>query len=188
MAAPVLDDLKRTFRLAWWALVLRGLLALAVGILILMKPLDSIAAFALVIAFWAIFSGFTSILHAVELRPVAKHWWIGLLAGLVSVGFGCAALYYYPGLSLSFAVVMVSWWLTLTGFLGIYGAFMEKGMGLPWGWAAFFGAASVVAGVYALLVPPATLAAIMGLIAGFGIVGGILLLIGAFKVRAMVHG
>src|SRR5438093_1441011 len=109
MATPMLDDLKRGYRLGWWALFLRGLVGLAVGVFILARPLDSVAAFALVIAFWAIFNGLTTTVHAFELRPVAPHWWVLLISGLVGVAFGVAALYYYPGLSLTFAVVLVAW-------------------------------------------------------------------------------
>src|SRR5713101_6872548 len=118
MAAPVLDDLKRLYHRTWWALVLRGLLALAVGIFIFARPLDSVAAFALVIAFWAIFLGLVEIVHAFQLRPMVQHWWVILLSGLVGVAFGIAALVYYPTLALTFAVVWVAWWLTLTGILG----------------------------------------------------------------------
>ncbi len=187
MAAPVLDDLKRAYRLGWWSLLLRGLFGVAVGVFILARPLDSVAAFALVIAFWAIFTGLTTTVHAFELKAVAQHWWIMLLSGLVGVGFGIAALVYYPGLSLTFAVVLVAWWLTISGAIGIYVAVMEKKLGLQWGWAAAFGVLSVVAGVFAILVPPVTLAAIMGLIAGFAIVSGLALIFGAFKVRSVVQ-
>ena len=187
MATPMLDDLKRGYRLGWWALFLRGLVGLAVGVFILARPLDSVAAFALVIAFWAIFNGLTTTVHAFELKPVAPHWWVLLLSGLVGVAFGVAALYYYPGLSLTFAVVLVAWWLTITGAIGIYAAVQEKNLGLKWGWTAAFAGLSVAAGVFAILAPPITLAAIMGLIAGFAIVSGVALIIGAFKIRSVVH-
>ena len=39
MATPLLDDLKRLYRRTWWALVLRGMLALAVGVFVLARPL-----------------------------------------------------------------------------------------------------------------------------------------------------
>src|SRR5207245_4948551 len=163
MTTPILDDLKRVYNRAWWALLLRGLLALTVGGFIFARPLDSVAAFALVIAWWALFSGFVNIVHAFQLKPVMNHWWVLLLSGLVGVGFGFAALVYYPGLSLSFAVVLVAWWLMFTGVLGSYGALVEKRLGVQWGWPSAFGVLSVVASLFALLSPPVTLAAIMGL-------------------------
>jgi uncharacterized membrane protein HdeD (DUF308 family) len=41
--------------------------------------------------------------------------------------------------------------------------------------------------VAALVNPPATLGAIMGLLAAFAIVSGVVLLIGAFRLRALEH-
>jgi len=187
MATSVLADLKGVYHRTWWALMLRGWLGLAVGVLIFVRPLDSVAAFALVIAWWALFSGFVNIVHAIELKPFMKHWWVLLLSGLVGVGFGIAALVYYPTLSLTFAVVWVAWWLLFTGILGIYAALQERRMGVQWGWTMAFGVLSVAASVFALLAPPVTLAAIMGLIAGFAVVSGIALILGAFKLRSIVH-
>jgi len=187
MTTPILDDVKRATHRGWWALVLRGLLGIAVGVLIFMRPLDSVAAFALVIAWWALVIGIVDIVRAFELRPIAQHWWLLLLAGVVSVGFGIAALYYYPGLSLTFAVVLFAWWLTFGGAIAVYAAVQQKKLGMAWGWSAVAGALSIVAGVFALLVPPATLAAIMGLIAAYAIVSGTMFLVGAFKLRSLAH-
>jgi uncharacterized membrane protein HdeD (DUF308 family) len=119
--------------------------------------------------------------HAFELKPLFSGWWVTLLGGTVSVGFGIAALYYYPGLSLTFAVVCAAWWLLLTGCLAVYAAVLERRLELPWGWTLVFGLVSIATGVFALIYPPATLAAIMGLIAGYGIVSGVALLIGAYR-------
>jgi uncharacterized membrane protein HdeD (DUF308 family) len=44
---------------------------------------------------------------------------------------------------------------------------------------------SLVAGTYAIMTPPVTLAAIMGLIAGFALVSGVVLLIGAAKLSSV---
>lgn len=186
MATPVLDDLKKHAHRAWWGLLLRGVLALVVGILILVRPLESVAAFALVIAIWAIFSGVVDVVNGIEVKPM-KHWWVIVLSGVVSVAFGVAALYYYPLLSLAFAVLWVAWWLITTGVLGIYAAVMQKKLGVQWGWTMAFGVLSVIAGGFALVSPPVTLAALMGVLAAFSIVGGIALIVGAFKIRSLVH-
>jgi uncharacterized membrane protein HdeD (DUF308 family) len=156
------------------------LLALAVGVLIIARPMDSVAAFALVIAFWSIFIGISQTVDSIEARALLPHWWVFLLSGIISLAFGIAALYYYPGLSLTFAVVWVSYWLILTGAVGVYAAIMERRMGAPWGWTLTFGIIAVIAGIYAFAVPPATLIAIMGLISGFAIVWGVALLAGFF--------
>jgi uncharacterized membrane protein HdeD (DUF308 family) len=188
MATAVADDLKSLYHRAWWALMLRGLLGIVVGVLIVARPMESVAAFALVIAIWALFSGIVDIVHAFEMSKVLKHWWVLLLTGLVSVGFGVAAMIYYPVLALTFAVLWAAWWLMLTGILGVYSAMKLRGMGMDWGWPLTFGVLSFLAGIFALLSPPATLGAIMAIIATFAIVSGIVLVIGAFKLRSLVKG
>jgi uncharacterized membrane protein HdeD (DUF308 family) len=46
-----------------------------------------------------------------------------------------------------------------------------------------FGVLSVLASVYAFMSPPVTLAALMALISVFAIVAGIVLLVGAYRLR-----
>lgn len=178
------DLIQSAYRRAWWSLVLRGLLALALGVFIFWRPMESIASFALVIAIWAVFGGVVQMVHAFDLRVVYPGWWVLLVSGLVSVAFGVAAFYYYPDLSLTFAVVWTAWWLLLSGGLAIYVAIQERRVGIPWGWTLAFGIAAVVTSALAFMNPPATLGAIMGLIAGFAIVSGVVLLIGAYQLSS----
>lgn len=179
------DIVKQAYRRIWWSLVIRGLFAIALGVLIIAKPFDSIAAFALVIAIWALFAGITEIVHSFDIKPFFSSWWLMLLGGLVSAGFGVAALFYYPGLSLTFAVTWASFWLAMTGILGIAVSMQQRKAGLPWGWVFFWGLVCLAASIAAWVSPPATLSAIMGLIAGFALVSGIALLVAAFRIKSI---
>ena len=176
-------QIGRAVKAGWWAVVVRGLLALSVGFLILTRPMDSVAAFALLIAFWAVMQGITTTVHAFELRSTAPHWWVLLLSGLLSWGFGLAAFYYYPGLSLAFAVAWTSWWLLLGGFVGIWVAMMERSAGMPWGFTLAVGILTTAAGIVAFASPPITIAALLSLIATFAIIIGVVLLAAAFRIR-----
>jgi len=179
------DLIQSVYRRAWWSLVVRGLLGVALGVCILWRPMESVAAFALVIAIWALSGGIVRIVHAFDVRPVFSQWWVLLVDGLVGIAFGAAAFYYYPDLSLTFAVVWAAWWLMLTGGLAIYAAIQERQLGLPWGWTLAYGIVSVATAVLAFANPPATLVAIMSLIAGFAIVSGVVLLVGAYKLASV---
>jgi uncharacterized membrane protein HdeD (DUF308 family) len=172
------------YRRTWWALVLRGLLGIASGAVILWRPLESVAALALVIAVWAIFSGSVQIVQALDLRQVFSRWWVVLVSGLVSVAFGAAAIYFYPALSLAFAVTWTALWLLVTGTLAISDAMAERRLGAPWGWTFAFGILAIATGALAVIMPPVTLAALMGVIAGFGLAGGIVHLIGAYRLAS----
>ena len=179
------DIIQTAYRRTWWSLVLRGIFGIALGAIILWRPIESIATFALVIAIWALFSGIVQIVHAFDVRAVFPQWWALLLGGIVGVAFGIAAFYYYPGLSLAFAVAWTAWWLLLTGGVAIYVAMQERQLELPWGWTLVYGLAAIVTSVFAFMNPPVTLVAIMGLIAGFAIVGGVVLLVGAYKLASV---
>src|ERR1700761_4561814 len=109
------DSIAAAYSRTKWTLGIRGLLGITLGIFILARPLQSLAAFALTIAVWALLDGATSIARAFALRPVVPHWWLMLLSGVVSIGFGVAALYYYPTLSLSYAVLWTALWLLIGG-------------------------------------------------------------------------
>jgi len=185
--ATATETLKQAYHRSWWALVIRGALALALGIFILARPADSVAALALVIAIWALIGGITEIVHSIDIKPVFSSWWVLLLSGLISAAFGVAALYYYPTLSLAFAITWTSFWLAFTGIMGIAVAMQLKRAGLSWGWVFTFGVVSLLASIACWVSPPATLGAIIGLIAGFAIVSGVVLLIGAFKIKSMEH-
>lgn len=169
------------------ALVLRGLVGIAVGALILTRPLASIAAFALVVAMWALFDGVVNIVLAFELRDIAPHWWGRLLAGIIGVAFGVLAFYYYPFLSLSYVVLITSLWMLTTGVIGVDIAIEERRSGMRWGWMMTFGIIGILAGIGAFLNPGATLAALMVVLAWFGIIGGFAMLMGAGRMQAVEH-
>ena len=178
-------DMKETYNRTKWALVLRGLFSIAVGVFIIWRPLSSIAALALIIAFWALVDGIVNCVRAFTLRPVAPHWWVLLLAGVVSIAFGIAAFYYYPSLSLAFAVVWAGLWLITGGMIGASVALQERSLGLAWGWTMTLSVIVVAGGVVALAYPGITLTALMAMLASIGIVTGIVLLVGAGRMQSI---
>lgn len=180
----VADDIKSAYSRTKWALVLRGIFGIVLGVFIVARPIDSVAAFAIVIAFWALLDGITNIVRAFSIRDIVQHWWVLLIAGLVSVAFGIAALYYYPGLSLTFAVVWTALWLITAGVLAIYVAVQERKFGVTWGWTMAFGVIAVAGGILAYMYPQVTLAWLLALIATYGIITGIVMLIGAWKLQS----
>ena len=175
------SDIQKAYNTTKWALLLRGLLSLAVGIAIIWRPMTSVVALALVIALWSLFDGMINIVRSFGLRGIAPHWWVMLLAGIVGVGFGVAALYYFPGLSLTFAVVWTAYWLTFTGIIAAYVAWQERSVGVSWGWTMGFAVVAIAGGLFAFMNPAATLASLLGVLAGFAIFSGVLLLIAASR-------
>jgi uncharacterized membrane protein HdeD (DUF308 family) len=181
-------DIKDIYQGTKWALILRGILSILVGIAIVWKPMASVEALAIVIVFWSLFDGSVSIVRAFQLRGIIEHWWALLLTGIVSVAFGVAALYYFPGLSLTFAVLWTAYWLIATGLVAVYISIQERRLGVSWGWTLAFALIAVAGGVVALMNPLATLATLLGIIAGFSFVSGVVLLIGAGRMQSIQGG
>ena len=178
-------ELKSLYTATKWGVLIRGLFGIALGVFIIMRPAESIAALALVIAIWALGDGIGTLVHAYQLRNVVEHWWAMLLSGIIGAAFGIAALYYYPVLSLTFAVFWTALWLITAGLVGIFVAVQERNMGVSWGWTLTFGIIAIIAGGFAVVSPGLTLASLISLIATFGIVGGIALVIGAGKMQSV---
>jgi uncharacterized membrane protein HdeD (DUF308 family) len=179
------SDLQKAYNTTKWALLLRGLLSLAVGIAIIWRPMNSVVALALVIALWSLFDGIINIVRSFGLRGMVRHWWVMLLAGIVGVGFGVAALYYFPGLSLTFAVVWTAYWLTFTGIIAAYVAWQERSVGVSWGWTMGFAVVAIAGGLFAFMNPGATLASLIGVLAGFAIFSGVLLIVAANRMASV---
>ncbi len=178
-------EMQKAYNQTKWAVALRGLLSVAVGIAILARPMASVAALALVIALWSLFDGIVNIMRSFSLRPIAPHWWVVLLSGIVGVGFGVAALYYFPTLSLTFAIVWTAYWLTLSGVMAMYLAWQERSAGVPWGWTMAFGFIALIGGLVAFTNPTATLATLLGFLASFAIIGGAFLIVAAVRMGSL---
>jgi uncharacterized membrane protein HdeD (DUF308 family) len=183
----IASDIPKFYNQTKWALILRGLLSLAVAVAVFWRPMASVAALALVIALWALFDGMVNIVRSFNLRGIAQHWWVFLISGIVGVAFGIAALYYFPGLSLAFAVTFTAYWLTVSGVMSIYLSWRERSAGLSWGWTMVFGIVAVAAGVIAFMNPQATLATLLGVIAGFAIISAFALFMAAGRMIGFQH-
>ena len=182
-----IEDIKAAYSRTTWALILRGLIGIAIGTWILMRPLASVAALALVIAVWALLDGFANIVRGFTLRKIAPHWTALVLGGAISVAFGGAAIYYYPGLSLAFVVMWTSLWLILGGATVAYVSTQERRLGMPWGWTMALALVGIFTGILAYVFPQITLASLMVVVAVFGIVGGVAMLVGAAKLNSIEH-
>ena len=89
----------------WWALLLEGVVSVAVGTVTLIMPDLTALALVYVIAAWAILTGILEIAAAIILRRYIRgEWWLAL-AGMLSVAFG-AVLAIWPGVG---ALALVLW-------------------------------------------------------------------------------
>ena len=78
----------------WWALILRGVVGIAVGALFLLMPIATTISYAVVslavVAAWSILTGVLELSAAIRLRKEIKGEWLLGLSGLLSILLGLA--------------------------------------------------------------------------------------------------
>ena len=102
---------------SWGALLVEGLLGIAIGAVAVLWPASTALAFVWALAVWAIASGVLEIVSAVRLRKLISHEWALGIAGALSIAFGLLML--YRPVAGGLAVV---WWLG--AYALIFGAMM----------------------------------------------------------------
>ena len=106
------------------SLILRGLLALAIGITALAWPGVTVLALVILFAIYAFIAAGTEAAKAFSsktTRPVVTH----LLLGLVDLAAGVVALA-WPGPTALVLVLVVGAWAVVTGLTEIYGGFKTR--------------------------------------------------------------
>ena len=79
-----------------WPFVFQGLLGIATGVVVAVWPDISATALLYVIAAFAIVTGVTEVVSAIELRKVIDNEWFLAIAGIASIAFGVITAI-YPG-------------------------------------------------------------------------------------------
>jgi uncharacterized membrane protein HdeD (DUF308 family) len=91
---------------SWGALLVEGLLGIAIGALAVLWPASTALAFVWLIGAWALLTGVLEIVSAIRLRKLIEHEWALGIAGALSVAFGL--LMFYRPIA---GGVAVMWWL-----------------------------------------------------------------------------
>lgn len=101
----------------WWLLLLRGLAAVAVGVIAFMHPGEALVGLVLVLAFYAVVAGVISIIAAFA-GLGGDHWWALLLEGIIAIA-AAAVITSWPIASTLAFVYFVAAWLIVIGIFEI---------------------------------------------------------------------
>ena len=180
------DQLVASVRHHWWLFLLRGLTAIAFGVLVLLWPGVTVLALTAFVAAYALVDGGVSVVSAVRLRLAFDRWWVLLIQGLISVAFGVLA-FMNPGLSLLYVVISVSLWFVFAAMAQFMLARAQKAMGHSATWAMIGAVLSLALAAAALVYPRVTIAGVVALIAWFALAIGVAQVVAAFGVRAFAQ-
>jgi uncharacterized membrane protein HdeD (DUF308 family) len=166
----------------WWLLLLRGLVAIAFGILTWMQPGISLSALVLLFGAYSMVDGILATWGAISGSHNHDFKWVMLLEGLLGIGVGFLT-FVAPGITALALLFYIAIWAIATGVLEIAAAIrLRKEIKNEW-LLILAGAASVLFGTLLAAQPGAGALALLWLIASYAVLFGVLLVILAFKTR-----
>ncbi len=158
----------------WWALVIRGLAAIAFGILTFAKPSISLLALVTLWGAYAIVDGVFSVVLSIRGARVVPGWGWFLAEGLVSIAAGVVT-FLWPGITALALLVMIAVWAVLTGIAEIATAIrLRRHLRGEWLLAAS-GVLSIVFGVLLVVNPGQGALTVTWLIGAYAVLFGALL-------------
>jgi len=183
MIPEAIEDLIRRH---WWLFLIRGLAAVAFGVLTLLWPGATLIVLMAFIAAYALVDGIFAIVSAFRLRPAFRRWWLLLIQGVISTAFGVLA-FFYPSLSLAYIVVSVALWMVFASAAHFALARVRKAVGASATWNIVGAVLSLALAVAALLFPGLTVVAALALVAWFSLVGGIVNIVLALRAKSIAR-
>jgi len=176
------DALSEVLAERWWAVGLRGILAIIFGLLCLLTPGIAVGAFVLLFAAYMLVDGVFAIISGIRAARSGERWGLLALEGAVDLAAGAIAII-WPAVTLVALVWIVAIWAILSGALMLAAAFtLNRDYGR---WLlALGGIASLVFGIL-LIIEPLIGAVVLTLwIGAYAIVFGVLLLVLAFQLNS----
>ena len=178
LKAGLADTLSRS----WWMLLLRGLVAIAFGVLTFARPGITLASLVLVFGAFALADGVLGAWTALTHRHDGENRWLLLLGGLAGIGVGVLTLF-EPGITAVALLFYTAIWAITTGVLEIVAAIrLRHEMQGEW-MLVLAGLCSVAFGVLLMARPGDGALAVLWLIGSYALLFGLLLLALSFRVR-----
>ena len=167
---------------SWWALALRGLVAILFGLAALFWPGLILAVLIVLFGAYALVDGILAIIAAFRSSGRGMRRTLLLIEGAIGILFGILALF-WPGLTALALLYFIAFWAIFSGIARIVMAVMlRREIENEWS-IAFSGVLSVILGIVLILLPGAGLLAYTWLIGIFALAVGIALIYYAFRAR-----
>jgi uncharacterized membrane protein HdeD (DUF308 family) len=172
----------------WWALALRGAIAILFGLAALLRPGIALQALILLFGAYALVDGVFAIVGVFGGTRGGTPRWLLFVEGIAGILAGLIA-FVLPGLTAVLLLYLIAVWAIITGIFEIATAIrLRKEIRGEWSLIAG-GAFSVLFGVILAVVGPvAGLLSLIWLIGIYALAFGILLLVAAFRVRGEGSG
>ncbi len=183
MDAPM-DSMSASLARNWWAVALRGVVAILFGLAALLLPGAAIGSLVLLFAAYMLADALFGIVAG--LRAAARHerWGLLILEGLVNLAAGLTALL-LPGLTVVLLVTLLGVWAALSGMFMTVAAFRLHASHGRW-LLALAGVLSIVWGALLYLSPLAGAVVLTWWLGAYSFAFGSTLIGLAFRLRGRI--
>jgi uncharacterized membrane protein HdeD (DUF308 family) len=166
----------------WWTFIIRGLVAVAFGVLAFLAPTWGTAVLVALFGAWALVDGVTGLVGGIRSRGRDRSWWLSILEGIVGIIAGVFA-FLFPVAAAGALILIIAAWAIVTGAFEIMAAIRLREQIKGEFWLGLAGVASILYGVVIFLFPAAGALSIVWLIGSFAIAFGVFLLILGWRLR-----
>ena len=172
----------RFFGQNWWVLLLRGLLAIVLGVLVFTRPVWSLQVVMLAFGLYALIEGASALFAAILGRRHRDDRWLLLLEGIIGIGVGVVTLR-TPAVTAILMVFFVAIWALATGVLRVIEGVRLRREIQGEVWLVLGGVASVIFALVIMMRPLAGAFVMVRMIGAFALILGTTEVMLAFKVR-----
>jgi uncharacterized membrane protein HdeD (DUF308 family) len=181
-----IENGERLLARMWKTIALRGVLAIAFGVVIVVWPNIGLSALIALFGAFALVSGLTTIVGAFNV-PLPGNRRAGLvIQGLLGVGVG-VVVFVWPGLSALGLLYAIAVWAIAVGIVEIALAFNLPVSGKRSLLLGLSGLLSIAFGVIMVAEPGAGAVALLALIAAFSLGTGVVQVAYGFELRRLVR-
>lgn len=167
----------------WWLLLLRGIAAIAFGIMAFVWPGITLLTLTILWGAYALVDGAFALWSAITGRTsaIAPRWWLAIV-GVAGLAAGILT-FAWPGMTALILLMFIAWWAIIVGVMEIWGAIrLRKEIEGEW-LLALAGLLSVAFGIAMLVWPGVGALAVVWLIGWYAILLGVIWIALAFRLK-----
>jgi len=167
----------------WWSPVLRGLVAIVVGVIALALPGITVGALVILFGAYALIDGIAAFIAAFRSSRAHERWGMLVLEGLAGI-VTAAITIFWPPLTALVLVYLIGAWALVTGVLEVAAAIkLRQFIAGEW-LLALSGIASLLFGILVLAMPLAGALAIAMLVGVYSLAFGFILVGFGIRLRS----
>lgn len=173
---------RKLFKHSGTALLFRGVLALALGLLVASLPVATVFGLVYVFGIYAITDGLTNVAH--YFYDPSRHFRWTMAGGIISIAAGLVAVA-WPGITASALSLLIGIWALVLGISQLILALEARSSIRGWWIWLLTGLVTAAFGFVLVTNPAAGILSLAGLLATFAAVAGLLMIASGVKLRRL---